>query len=241
MATRRQILQRFIFLSIVTAVLGCSTAAPFAPTIEESNSPVVHKVPVEPRILSAKSGKQTSFPNIDNFLASDTPALDLYREDLTHDAVVAFFVRETGSESTALPIMYYAEKHSIPFFLVFSLAYVESRYRAEAVNRNSSSVDRGLFQLNNKTFGHLTEDDFFHPDVNTYHGMQYLVFCLKQGRDISEAVAIYNAGWTRVARGRTPETTKRHVSRVLAKSEQLDRSFRVYIRGLFPPEPVERT
>lgn len=241
-ATRRQILQRFIFLAIVTAVLGCSTAAPYlSPSEDESADVAVVKVPVEPGILSAKRGKQDFFPNIENFLASETPALDLYRENLTHDAVVAFFVEETGSEATALPIMYYAEKYSIPFFVVFSLAWVESRYSTEAVNRNSASIDRGLFQLNNKTFGNLTEDDFFHPDVNTYHGMRYLVFCLNQGADVAQAIAIYNAGWTRVAAGRTPASTLRHVSRVLAKRDSMERSFRSYIRSRFPSQPTETT
>lgn len=241
-ATRRQILQRYILLSIVTAFLGCSTAAPYAALFErEQTRPAIVKVPVEPGVLSAKIGKQPYFPNIENFLSSDTPALDLYRENLTHDAVVSFFVAETGSEATALPIMYYAEKYDIPFSVVFSLAYVESRYSTRAVNQNSSSVDRGLFQLNNRTFRNLTEDDFFHPDVNTYHGMQYLVFCLNQGADIPQAIAIYNAGWTRVRAGRTPTSTKRHVSRVLSKRDSIDRAFRAYMLERFPAGPPETT
>jgi soluble lytic murein transglycosylase-like protein len=228
---------------MVVAVLGCSTAAPYVADLNADGKAElsVAKVPLSPGLLSAKSGKQSHYPNIENLLASPTPALDLYREDVTHDAVVSYFVQETGSEATALPIMYYAERYGIPFSLVFSLAYVESRYRTTAVNRNSSSIDRGLFQLNDKTFRHLAEDDFFHPDVNTYHGMQYLLFCLKQGADIPQALAIYNAGWTRVAAGRTPAITRRHVSKILAKSEQIERGFREHILRLFPSEPVDRT
>ncbi|TFH03840.1 MAG: lytic transglycosylase domain-containing protein, partial [Spirochaetales bacterium] len=119
--------------------------------------------------------------------------------------------------------------------LAFSIAYVESRFTPVAVNRNATSIDRGLFQLNSKTFRQLTEEDFFNPEVNAFHGLKYLEFCLSVGADVPQAVAIYNAGFTRVARGQTPPTTLVYVDRILEYQAELLKDFRSYILSHFPP------
>jgi soluble lytic murein transglycosylase-like protein len=175
------------------------------------------------------------YPNIENFLDGPDPALALYRETVTRDHVVEFFVDRTGSEATALPILYYADRLDISLLMAFSLVWTESRFRPVAVNYNDRSIDRGLFQLNSLTFRHLEEEDFFNPDVNTLHGLKYLQFCLEQGETDEEALAIYNAGLTRVAAGRTPASTLIYVSRVLEYQERLTAEFRNYILSHFPP------
>jgi hypothetical protein len=104
-----------------------------------------------------------------------------------------------------------------------------------AVNYNSTSIDRGLFQLNSSTFRHLTEDDFFNTEVNTFHGLKHLEFCLSQGEDDAQALAIYNAGLYRVVRGRTPAHTLVYVDRILAYRANLLADFHAYILSHFPP------
>ncbi|UKI53636.1 MAG: transglycosylase SLT domain-containing protein [Treponema sp.] len=61
-----------------------------------------------------------------------------------------------------MAILEEAEKNDIPLSLAFALAYTESHYNVNAVNKNrNSSIDRGLFQLNNRSFPQLKEEDFF--------------------------------------------------------------------------------
>lgn len=222
---------RLYSLLLVALALGCSTTDPAVHNLEEQNErrfsftwqsrPVTPVTPVD-------------HANILNLLESENPMLALYREDVTHQAVVDFFVRLTGSPETALPMMYHAERAGISFSLVFSLAWVESRFSPVAVNQNATSIDRGLFQLNSLTFRDLTDEDFFHIDVNTYHGIDFLTWCLRHTEDEYQAVAVYNAGLTRVRAGRTPASTLVYVERIREYRARLNRQFRNYILTQFP-------
>jgi len=218
-------------------LLGCSTGDPYVPEedpvlLRANRLAEAHR---EVIVVHADEGGRQVFPNIENFLEGPNPALALYRVEVTRQAVVDYFVARTGSEITALPILYYADRLDISLTLAFSLVWGESRYTTAAVNRNRSSVDRGLFQLNSLTFQHLTESDFFNPEVNTFHGLKFLEFCLAYGEDDAQALAIYNAGLTRVVRGETPASTLRYVDGILAYQERLRADFRSFILSHFPP------
>lgn len=176
------------------------------------------------------------FDNIINLLEGPNPMLALYREDITHQQVVDFFVELTGSPETALPVLYHADRANISLSLVFSLIWVESRFSPVAVNQNATSIDRGLFQLNNRTFRELELDDFFHIDTNTFHGIDYLVWCLSQTSDEYQALAVYNAGLTRVRAGMTPASTLVYVERVRTYRARLTDRFRQYILDEFPSD-----
>ena len=97
------------------ALLGCSTGDPYVP----EEDPVLLRANrrVEPYsdllVVPEESGERV-YPNIENFLEGPTPALTLYREDLTRAKVTDFFVEWAGSGEIALPILYYAEKLDIP-------------------------------------------------------------------------------------------------------------------------------
>jgi hypothetical protein len=218
-------------------LLGCSTGDPYVPT----EDPVLlranrHLDPTaELIVVGDLESEHPVYPNIENFLEGSSPALSLYREEVTRDSVVEFFVQEAGNDQIALPILYYADKLNISLTLAFSLVWVESRYAADAVNRNPTSVDRGLFQLNSNTFRNLAEADFFTPEVNAFHGLKYLEFCLAYGDSDSQALAIYNAGLRRVRDGNTPPTTLVYVDRILTHREQLVARFESYILSHFPP------
>ncbi len=227
-----------LILTISGAVLlGCSTGNPYVPEEDPELIRANRRLLTTPEIVTIEDeyAEGRVYPNIENFLDAPDPALALYREAITRDQVVDFFVERTGSEATALPILYYADRLDISLTLAFSLVWTESRYHPVAVNYNSRSIDRGLFQLNSLTFRHLSEDDFFDPDVNALHGLRYLQFCLDQGEDDAQALAIYNAGLTRVIAGQTPASTKLYVERLLAYRERLEQEFRAYILSHFPP------
>lgn len=178
-------------------------------------------------------------PNVLNLLESGTPALTLYQQEVTHQAVVDFFVDLTGDAESAMAIMFHAHRQGIPFLTVFSLSWVESNFRVNAINRNSDSIDRGLFQLNSKTFRSLSEDDFFHIDTNVYHGMEYLRYCFSLTDDEVTALSIYNAGPGRVLRGETPASTVIYVGRIQEYKAGLTQRFRNYIEARFAQQPAD--
>lgn len=221
---------RFFMLVAVVAVLGCSTTEPTRIGVDAEATRFQFRWDSRPR----SAEEQLSYENVRNLLDGPTPILSLYREDLTHDGVVDFFVALTGSEEIALPILYYADKADISLSLVFSLAWVESRFSPVAVNENPTSVDRGLFQLNSRTFRTLTEEDFFHPDTNAYHAIDYLSWCLRYSDSEEEAIAVYNAGLRRVRAGQTPPSTRTYVARIVAFRTELERNFRRYILEAYP-------
>jgi soluble lytic murein transglycosylase-like protein len=118
--------------------------------------------------------------------------------------------------------------------MAFALAWEESRYTIRAVNRknNNKSVDRGLFQLNSWSFPDLQEADFFNPDTNAYYAMAHLRWCLNTGGSEVAALAMYNAGTTRVHAGGTPKATLDYVSRIL--------SYQQGVEALFQAECLDR-
>ena len=230
---------RLLMLIAAGVLLACSTGDPYVPEADpiliraNRRAEVSHQIVV----VETDSEGRRVFPNIENFLEKPDPTLALYREPVTRERVVEFFVERAGSESIALPILYYADRLNIPFSLAFSLVWAESRYRPLAVNVNqgATSIDRGLFQLNSLTFPNLSEEDFFNPEVNTLHGLRFLQFGLQVGEDEGQALAIYNAGYTRVARGQTPLSTQHYVRQVLGYRERLLADFADYILSHFPP------
>ncbi len=160
----------------------------------------------------------------------EDPGLFLYRNKIFSSAVVDFYTRITGSRDIALPIIEYSEKYDIPLSLSFALAWVESRYNPKAVNRNRSSVDRGLFQLNSRTFRFLSKKDFFNPRINAKYGIAHLRFCLNTGKDEIVGLAMYNAGTIGVKNG-TPITTLRYVSQIIKYRNYLEREFKREVLG----------
>ena len=158
------------------------------------------------------------------------PGLFLYRKDETKDLVVDFYTRVTGSADIARAILKYSDLRDIPLSLSFALAWTESRYNAKAVNFNKSSVDRGLFQLNSRTFRFLKKEDFFNPEINAKYGTAHLRFCLDRGENEIVALAMYNAGTVGVKTG-TPYSTLKYVAQVEEYKDYLDTRFRREVLG----------
>jgi soluble lytic murein transglycosylase-like protein len=109
--------------------------------------------------------------------------------------------------------------------LAFALALEESEFRVDAINKNGDSVDRGLFQLNSKSYPGLSIQDFYDPDTNARYGISHLKGCLKEAGNEVAALAMYNAGNGRVARNATPKTTLNYVSRILAYEDNISSLF----------------
>lgn len=224
---------RALIVLTAVGVLGCSTPGPLFDTGAGQEQ---YRFQFQWEPGNDGVGDAGTYANVRNLMQQEKPILALYREDVTHDAVVDFFVSLAGSSEIALPMLYHAEREDISLSLVFALAWVESRYAPDAVNMNATSADRGLFQLNSRTFRELTEEDFFHPDVNTYHGITYLRWCLDVTGDEYTAVAVYNAGLRRVRAGQTPRSTQIHVRRIAEFRETINRRFERYITQRYPTD-----
>ena len=149
-------------------------------------------------------------------------ALRLYRSEKTRDDVLEFFTGVTGDAGISEVILRYADANNISPSLAFALSWEESRFQPGAVNRNAASIDRGLFQLNDKSFPELSAEEMFDPETNARNGLTHLRFCMDQSGNEVTALAMYNAGSTKVRNGGTPKRTLDYVSRILAFRETLD-------------------
>lgn len=152
--------------------------------------------------------------------------LALYRQPSSKGAVEWFYLHVTGNRDVSMAILEEAEKNDIPLSLAFALAYTESRYNVRAVNKNTNaSIDRGLFQLNNKSFPQLEEKEFFDPAISAKYGMSHLRFCLNLAGDEVTGLAMYNAGTNKVRSGRTPQITLNYVGKIKTYQEKLEKLF----------------
>jgi soluble lytic murein transglycosylase-like protein len=168
-------------------------------------------------------------PETISFLLSEKPedvdpGLYLYRNKLTRPLVQSFYTRVTADVEITDAILSGADSNDISLPLAFSLAWVESSFRVRALNYNSNSIDRGLFQLNSRTFPNLKEEQFYNPWINAEYGLAHFHYCIEVGKNEVVALAMYNAGVNRVRRG-TPYSTLHYIAKILDKKRNLLESF----------------
>jgi hypothetical protein len=229
-------LNRILFLLVLAALLSCSTGSILVVRRDYFYDPRndVKGVFVRPTASELAMERSRLTPEdknrVEKVLDAHDPALALYRDPGTRNMVIDYFCRLVGSDEVALSILYHADRENVPLILAFSLAYVESKYQAVAVNVNDGSVDRGIFQLNNLSFPSLSVGDFFHPETNIAYGIDHLRWCLDISRDEKRAIEIYNAGLSRVSEGQIPATTREYAYRIMRFERELSRDFRNYIQ-----------
>ncbi len=148
--------------------------------------------------------------------------LYLYRNPLTKNHIVSYFDQLTGSSGITDIILRNANNNNISVSLAFSLSFAESSYNPNAVNRNTSSIDRGLFQLNSKSFPNLKESEFFDPEINAKHGLAYLAKSIEKGGNEIVGLAMYNAGSGRVNGSGTPKMTLDYISKIMDYKKEID-------------------
>ena len=151
-----------------------------------------------------------------------------YRRSETRTFVIDFFAGICPSREVAETVLAYADLFNIPPALAFSLAWEESRFNHRAVNNKNldESIDRGLFQLNNRSFPRLDLNAFFNPEVNARYGMGHLRYCLDTGGSEIVALAMYNAGSGRVGSSGTPKSTLDYINRILENRQKIENRFR---------------
>lgn len=161
--------------------------------------------------------------------SSGDPGLTLYRNPTTRISVIDFYTELTGNSEVSNAILRGAEANDIPLALAFALAWGESRFNPRAVNQNLITIDRGLFQLNSKTFPTLSPAEYFTPKINAEYGLAHFRWCLREGKNEIVAIAIYNAGKGRVEKGGTPRTTLDHINNILDYRTKLEENFMAWM------------
>lgn len=233
-----------VILSIMFAAAGVA-ALLFAPKSSEpafSNTVSVIEEPLLPeeRIYAEEIGaKAQNISWIENkaFFSSFSfdsdeksemvdKGLQLYRNPSTRAAVEWFYLRVTGNRDVTMAVLDAANREDIPLSLAFALCHTESRYNRYAYNLNANgSIDRGLFQLNDRSFPQLGENDFYVVETSARLGMKHLRFCMNVAGNDLTAVAMYNAGVSRVRNDQTPASTLRYVSRIASYRANLQTAF----------------
>jgi len=207
---RRDITKKLLFVLLIPFLLTCA----------EFNLPEKEETSKNPDTSKLKNNLfQIVVPgDVD-------PGLFLYRNSFTRNQVISFYTELTGSELVTLSIIKSADENNIPLSLAFALSWVESRFSPYAVNKNHYSIDRGLFQLNSTSFPHLTEKDFFDPEINSRYGLEYLKKCIEEGGNEIVGLAMYNAGKTRVKKGMTPYKTLHYISQIQEYRKKIEEDF----------------
>lgn len=147
-----------------------------------------------------------------------------------------YFTERTGSRELAAVIIEAADMYEIPRTLALALAYKESSFDPRQVSANSKSVDRGLFQLNSLSFPHMSDEEVFDPRINAQTGMAYLRYCWNRGGNETVALAMYNAGPTRVEDRGTPVFTMNYIHKIYQFKDSYDRELER--RMLFDPQSL---
>ncbi|MCE1195189.1 lytic transglycosylase domain-containing protein [bacterium] len=202
-----------VFLAIAAVAL-CAACAP---------TPHVN-LELDSEVLSLAANTKKLPVGIEDQNSTDTIAA-YYRNSGTKQNVVNFFAALTNSTDVAVAILDNAVKHEVPASLAFAIAYEESRFDPQAMNRNATTTDGGLFQLNSSTFPHLTKQELFDPARNAKEGITYFKHILDLSGNEVSALAMYNAGRTRVSQKGAPVTTLDYISRILTYQKNINSLF----------------
>jgi hypothetical protein len=153
--------------------------------------------------------------------------LEYYRNPEYKEWVIEFFTAICSNSEIAWAILDSCDEYDIPPALAFALCWEESRFNPNAVNRQNrnGSVDRGLFQLNNRSFPHLDISSFYNINSNARYGVGHLRYCLNSGGSEISALAMYNAGAGRVRSTGAPEVTLNYTSRILENRRKIESRF----------------
>ncbi len=185
------------------------------------------KRPASPSIIEDEIEEEdftTLFAPSDHIADS---VLEYYRKFEYKEWVIDFFTAICKNREIAWSILNSSDEFDVPPALAFALCWEESRFNPNAINRQNrdGSIDRGLFQLNNKSFPYLDISTFYGINSNARYGVGHLRYCLNVGGSEISALAMYNAGAGRVRSTGAPEITLNYVSRILENRGKIESRF----------------
>jgi len=110
-------------------------------------------------------------------------------------------------------IEFASEKYGIDKALIKAIIRVESCFNPKAISKDGNQ--KGLMQLSHYVVKRYDVKDVFNPVQNIEGGVKYLSYLFSLFKDEKKAIAAYNAGEERIAKGTIPITTKAYVAMVL--------------------------
>lgn len=154
------------------------------------------------------------------------------REIKKEKLMLKYYTDIMGKEKIAQSALTYCNLYNIPPSLFIAVINTESSFNPNAINKNKNgSIDRGLCQLNNKTFPYLKKDEFMDPEVNIKYGTYFFNWCLKKAKNNTvKALAFYNAGYGNVTRKKVGEHTLNYINKVITTQQKYDNGLEEYLK-----------
>jgi soluble lytic murein transglycosylase-like protein len=148
--------------------------------------------------------------------------LTLYRDDRLRPLVVEYYANLSGDRAVSLAILETCDEMGLDPSLAFAMAWNESKFNPHAVNYNPTTMDRGLFQLNSRTFSRLDRKTVFDARSNAHHGLAFFKQILDKLGTEEKALGYYNSGIGMLTDRALPRSTQAYVKKVLADRERMD-------------------
>jgi len=211
-----------IFTGVSCSMLLCAIIADYSGLFKKT-------VPVTPIIEDEEDDYEEEDFSALFSLSENIPdsILGYYRNPEYKGWVVEFFTAICSNAVIARAILDSCDEFDIPPALAFALCWEESRFNPNAINKKNrnGTVDRGLFQLNNKSFPHLDILSFYDINTNAHYGVGHLRFCMNSSVNEISALAMYNVGTGRVRSTGAPEVTLNYTSRILENRRKVENRF----------------
>ena len=151
---------------------------------------------------------------------------NVQQEKMLHsgDIKLNYYTGVIENENIAKLAIDYSEKEGIDTSLLVALMKTESNFNPNAINYNyNGSVDRGLCQLNSKTFPNLSKKDFYDPETNIRIAASFLRWCLENSDyNLVRALAYYNAGWGNVTNENVGDLTLNYIQKITTYKKTFD-------------------
>jgi soluble lytic murein transglycosylase-like protein len=154
---------------------------------------------------------------------STNAILALYRDDHLKPLVVEYYANLTQDRAVTTAILEACDSLDLDPSLGFALAWNESHFNPMAVSYNPDTMDRGLFQLNSRTFSRLDRKTVFDPKSNAQQGLAFYKGVLAKLGTPERALGYYNSGIGMITDRALPRSTQAYVKRVLEDWDRMDR------------------
>ncbi|MDR2433215.1 MAG: lytic transglycosylase domain-containing protein [Treponema sp.] len=223
-----------VFLGGLSSLALCAFLAVREPELWTSVSERPESVSLEPPVVNEEMPPEVNAFQILTGKREQKPDLiqEMYRDPDKREWVIEFFREICDSREIAEVILANAAAFDIAPALAFALGWEESRFNPRAVNNKNrdQSIDRGLFQLNSRSFPRIEPQAFFDPKINAWNGMSHLRFCLDSGGSEIAALAIYNAGSGKIKSSGAPRQTLDYTNRILENRRNIESYFEARLR-----------
>ena len=124
----------------------------------------------------------------------------------------------------------------VPITSAFALAWGESGYKTQRVNKNLGangallSRDWGLYQLNDGHRKKWTAEDFFNVRKNAHEGLSFFKYVLDNfNNEIVLSYAAFNKGVNGLKNGNIPYRTVAHANNIIAYEREMEIKLNYFI------------